>query len=468
MKLSSAIQEAVVCLILFDPEAGPVLRGLLPSRTFDPFYREIVEEADQYWEKYSKPPGEHALDIVDALAARDQDKASVFKRVWESLEETKGSINQQYVMEQATLFARYQRLRMGIGEALDALELDDAAGVLQAESVLEKATAGTLDLFDPGTYLRDAKSLRFLDDDLEAFPTGIPELDAKGLGPARGRLHLMIAPYGVGKSWWLVHLAKVALMHGLRVLYLTLEMSEAEVSERLHRALFALGRRSGKATWFKWEKDDRGRRVVGLVEKKAKKRPYIYGKGIKRVLQVKRKVLDRRPPILIKNFPTGTLTTRECRAYLDALESTGFIPDLLLVDYADLFALPAENYRIGLGTLYKDLRGIGQARHIGVATASQMNRAGAGKKVGTGRDVAEDWSKMGTVDIAFTLNQTPPEKDLGMCRLFVDKGRSDSDKFEVHLCQNLDLGQFVVDSSRMVAKYWEIVGGTMNEEGIEE
>lgn len=457
MKLSSAVQESVVALILFDKLSGSVLRGMLPAKTFDPFYREIVAEAGGYWDRYQRPPGEHALDLFDLLQQRTPDSKTIYSRIWESIQEVKDGINAEYVMGQAMTFARYQRLRVGIGEAIDALELDTEEGVNAASVALNRAQELSADLFDPGLDIRDpSAALAFLDDDDDYFLTGIPELDVHGLGPGRRKLHLTIAPYGTGKTWWLERLMKVNFIVGHRVLYVSLEMDPKAISERFHRDLFALGRRKGKANWLTWDRDEKGH-VIGTLEHEAV-REFTRSKTVRRYLEKKRKVLERRPPLFIKGFPSGSLTIRQFVSYLDMLEGRGFIPDLILVDYADLFKVSAENKRNDLSSLYVDIRGVAQERNIAIATASQMNRSGAGKKIGTGRDVAEDWSKMGTVDTAFTFNQTPAEKDLGFLRIFVDKGRNEADKFTVHICQNLDLGQFAVDSSRMVGGYWKMVG----------
>jgi len=173
--------------------------------------------------------------------------------------------------------------------------------------------------------------------------------------------------------------------------------------------------------------------------------------------------------LVIRQFPTGALTVRELKAYLDSLEmSQRIVPDLLLVDYADLMSVGTRDYRHELSTLYKDLRGLAVERNIAVATASQANRESSGKKFITGRGVAEDFSKIATADVVITYNRTEAEMRLGTARLYVDKGRNEEDKFSVLIAQNYKTGQFCLGSTRMMDRYWRALEQGVNDEVEEE
>ncbi len=160
--------------------------------------------------------------------------------------------------------------------------------------------------------------------------------------------------------------------------------------------------------------------------------------------------------MVVKQFPTGSLTISGLQAYLDLLESTcDFVPDLLLVDYADLMYVDERDYRIGIGQLYKHLRGIAVERDFAIATASQANRGGVGAVHITERNVAEDFSKIATADTIITFNQTVEEKRLGLARLHVANSRDDGDNITVLITQNYTRGQFVIQSALMQPVYWD-------------
>lgn len=405
---------------------------------------------------------------MTAVKARAGDEADIYDRIYRSLEASKGALNRDYVLGQAKSFQRYQQIRSGIAQAIDALKRDDESGVEDAAAALTKATKAQLDLFDPGVEFSDhSRLLSFLDSEHESLPCGIPELDRVGLGPARKRIHVLAALSGHGKSWWLVHLAKTAWRHNLKVVYVTLELSEAEVSQRLVQSMLALTKRKDELTRQQFERDELGR-LVRLDTVDIGTRPALADSNIRGHIKRKLGSLKRRPPLFIKEFPTGGAKVRDVEAYLDSLEaSKGFVPDLLIVDYMDSFASDAKTYRHDLRHNAEALRGIGIKRNIAVATATQSNRQGYGAKVLKAKHVSEDIGKVQTADVYITLNRTDAEKRLGLARLYVDKARTDQDKFTVLISQSYATGQFVLDSVRMVSAYWSMLPEDEDDEDAE-
>jgi replicative DNA helicase len=299
--------------------------------------------------------------------------------------------------------------------------------------------------------------LGFLDQQSSCFPTGIPEFDKRGFGPTRKEMHLYIAAAKRGKSWWLTQLAKMAVIHRLRVCHITLEMSEERCAQRYLQAFFAMAKRPEKHKVTKFQLDSLGR-ITGFDEAEIKPKlsiddPNIVAKLEKRLDKFHR-VLD---DIYIKQFPTGNLTVRQLRGYLDSLESNErFMPDLLIVDYPDLMKLDKDNYRLAIDEVYKQLRGIAVERNLALAIVSQGNRSSEkAKNVGSGH-VAEAWSKIAHADCIVTYNQTSAEHQMGLARLYVSGGRNDEDKLQVVISQNYSTGAFVVDSALMAgSNYWE-------------
>jgi replicative DNA helicase len=165
---------------------------------------------------------------------------------------------------------------------------------------------------------------------------------------------------------------------------------------------------------------------------------------------------------LIREFPTGSLSVKQLEAFLDMLEHRErFIPDLLVIDYADLMTLPNldGDLRVKHGELHKQIRGIAGSRNIAVVSAVQANREGLKVSTVTEANIAEDYSKVGTVDTLITGSQTQSEKDLGLMRLFVAKGRDDVSKFQILLSQMYPIGQFVVESTMLNNAYWQVLRG---------
>jgi replicative DNA helicase len=445
-KLSQTIQEALLALLCFNKETASVVAEIMPADLFDPVHREIATRAVDYLEAYGEPPGEHTLDIFEDVK-EDSDRAGLYERLYGSLLETNGTINPEYVLDQATKFAKRQKMKRSMATALRALQRDTPEGLLEAESLLAKSLESTATLFDSGTDIfgNPQKVMRFLDQRWESFPTDIPQLDLAGLGPARKRLSLFVGPAKAGKSWWLVHLAKAAQRRGLNVLYVTLELSEAEVSGRMMQSMFAMAKRKVDVGYFKFKNGTKEWTNLGIVKE------HFQREDIRRLLDKKIKRHGDESRLIVREFPTGRLTVKELSAYLDVLEAReGFVPDLVLVDHLSLMTLPnQQEHRHALGALGVGLRGLAVERSLAVATAAQANRAASGQKRRDATAIAEDYSLIGTADTTIVYNQTDDERKYGLARLYVAAGRTDEDKFEILISQAYAIGQFCLDSSLM-------------------
>lgn len=423
-------------------------------------YALISRRIYEYIDRYKKAPKDH---IADLMADKLEDKkngreAGLYTDILLSIHDGQDNLNPEYVMGQLENFIKRQSLRTIAIDLAKALQRDTDEGLEEAEKLITKSTRAVASVFDPGLRLSNKdRVLDFLDQQSHCFPTGIPEFDKRGFGPTRKELWLYIAAAKRGKTWMLIQLAKMAMIHRLRVVHITLEMSEDRSAQRYMQALFAMAKRKEKQIVTKFERDSLGR-MVGFDEaeispKLSMEDPKIREKLERRIDKFGTRLLSN---IFIKQFPTGTLTMRQLEAYLDGLENNErFTPDLLILDYPDLMALDKDNYRLALDEVYKEVRGLGVARNMAVAVVSQGNRSSdKAKNVGSGM-VAEAWSKIAHADCVITYNQTEAEKKMNLARLYVAGGRNDEDKITLIVSQNYAMGTFVVDSVLMNgANYW--------------
>lgn len=471
-KLTAAIQESLIAILCYDatPQGAKAVRALVPINSYDPYYREIAKEADAYIEKYDKPPCEHTWDIFEGLAHRDPKQKTQYRQIFDSLIETKDAINRDYVLERSKVFVRKQRAKAALQKAAPLLQRDDDASIDEVEGILGNLNKLAIADGSPGTLLNDPKqALRFLENqDTDMIPIGIAELDRMGLCPARKKYLLTLAETNVGKSWFAIHKGKTGLRHGFRVAHITCEMPEEEVSQRYCQSLFAVSKRESQQISRIFRKDERGCMIDLDVTKL--KRPTLRDSSIRKLLVKSLEPLKRKPRFYIKEFPSGMLTVPRLKAHLDMLEGVyAFIPDLLIIDYPDLFDHDPHHKRAELSKIAVDLRGIAGARNMAVCGYSQVNETKQGKVIRTGR-AAEGRSKEHTADIVMSLNQTEEEYNMGLMRIFVAKSRGDLKNVRVVISQALGMGQFVLDSALMKDRdYWGIVGesGEEDEDGKE-
>ncbi len=459
--LGTALQENIIVLLTFDKERAKIVRGVIDLSLFSGIYRELATQIYDYIDKFHEPPGDHLADLLeDKLNSGKKRETRIYRDLLESIYEMQERINADYVMSQLTTFVKRQALRSMASDLIKALQRDTEESLVEADELIQRVNVRKLTVFDPGIRLSDkVRALKFLENSEITFSTGIPELDKRKLGPMRKGLILYISRYKSGKSFWLTHLAKSVLMHRLKVLHVTLEMSDDKCAERYMQAFFAISKRKGKTHRLKFKKD-KLRRLTGFKEIEIRPRISLDDSDIYRKLEHKIEKFSKRilKHIFVKEFPTGQLTSRELEAYLDSLEATErFIPDLLIVDYPDLMTLDPNNLRMSLDEVYKNLRGIAVQRNIAVAVVSQSHRAAAKSKRVGGENVAEHYGKVAHADCILTYSQTPAEKALGLARISVDGARYDEDGITIIISQSYGTAQYVIDSALMTDNYYDMV-----------
>ncbi len=456
----SAIQENLITLLAYDDQNCNTIRNLVEAEWWGGPYAIISRRLYEFIDRYKKAPKDHIADLMaDKLDVKTNKlEANLYTDILMGIADQHETINSAYVMSQLENFIKRQSLRTIAIDLSKALQKDTDQSLEEAEKLISQSRRQVASVFDAGLRLSDKdRVLDFLDQQVNCFPTGIPEFDRRGFGPTRKELWLYIAAAKRGKTWMLIQLAKMAMIHRLRVCHISLEMSEERSAQRYMQALFAMSKRKEKKIVTKFERDQLGR-MVGFDEKEMVPKlsmddPNIRSKLTTRINKFGPRLLSN---VIVKQFATGTLTVRQLEAYLDGLESNErFIPDLLIIDYPDLMKIDKANYRLSIDEIYKDLRGMGVTKNMAVAVVSQSHRAAAKAKHVGSDNVAEAYSKVAHADCIITYNQTPAEQKMGLARLFVAGGRNDEDQITLVVSQNYAMGIFAVDSCLMSgSNYW--------------
>ncbi len=456
-RLSGALQENVLILLVFDEHFCQLVRNTVTPALFESaIYRDIASHAIEFLDQFGTPIKEHLPDTLEhILNGSDKRKALSYTRVLDNLYSAKDEVNKDYVVSKLNAFVRQQTIKSAIVKAVEAVESGD---VDLAEVELNKGLSSQIVSFERGILFSDPlQSLQFFETTAEGIPLGIPDLDSRDIIPRPGELMLMISPPKMGKSWFLVNTGKQALIHRKRVLHITLEMSEARTSMRYIQAFFAVSKREAKVKVPIFGVDRDG--TLLRIDHEEIERPTLLDDGIRSKLSSRlSREFRSKPPLIIKQFPTGTLTINMLNAYLDGLERFHkFVPDMLIIDYPDLMKLDSRDVRVSTGETFKDLRGIAVERNLACVAVTQGNRESSKAKTVDSSMVAEDFSKIATADNVLTFSRTPHEKNLGLARIYVSNGRNDEDKFVALITQNYPTGQFCLDSIMMLTQYDDLI-----------
>ncbi len=192
------------------------------------------------------------------------------------------------------------------------------------------------------------------------------------------------------------------------------------------------------------------RGTVWLLRVK-KTRPLISKQAKKELQEFFRKYKRR---FKLITYPAGTLTVSEMRRSLDAWERhTGFVPDIVAADYADLFSASdgdVSEFRHQQNHIWKGLRGLSQERHVLMVSATQADTDSYKKGRLSMSNFSEDKRKLAHVTAQYGLNQDVAgrEKSLGVLRIneiVVREGEFSSDN-EVAILQDLAAGRAYMES----------------------
>lgn len=243
-------------------------------------------------------------------------------------------------------------------------------------------------------------------------------------GWGRKELSSIMGGAKAGKTTALINFAKGASLAGHNVLYVTLEVGAAIISDRLDASATAIAMK---------ELANKSHEIKERIEELSAK----AGK------------------IIIHEYPSGTFTTQMLEALIDRYKSPGRNSDgsirppidfdLVVVDYADIMK---PNFRTtdtieNSKSIYVDLRGVAFKYNLAVLTATQTNREGFKSVVAKAEHVSEDFNKVRTVDLMISINKTEEEAARGEARLYFAASRNQESGFTVVIKQNLSQMRFI-------------------------
>lgn len=463
-RLTTSLSESILTVLCFsnDDKANLIARLINPD-LFDTYYKDICTRVLDYRQAFNQAPGTaHIDDIFDAVLSDPKHRLyQIYVKILQGLlAQANTNLNVEYVASRVSEFVRQQTLKLGVLEAAQRIQEGGEDYAEEVERILLNTVQKKVEIDDPGVFLGDQeRALRFLDTERNEYvKLAVHELDRRRLGPTRKELFLFIAPRKRGKSTFLVHCGKMALLQRWRVAHITLEMSEELLVQRYFQQMFSISKRDEASVRTFMELDELNR-LTGFDIQKAKAKLNLEDPAIRTHLVSKMGEWGTKlNNIIIKQFPSGGLTMRKLEAYLDSIEiSHKFVPDIIVIDYIALMRLRADTYTQSLNQLAVALRGLAVRRNAAIVTAAQGNRESESAGRTESFHVAGAIDLVATADLVITYSQTAAEQKLGLARLYVSQARNDEDRFTILITQNYATSQFVLDSAMMLSNYHNLV-----------
>ena len=373
-------------LVYNEPYARKVLPFIKPEYFSNRHERVVFEEINKFMEKYGNQPTKEALSIeLDNRKDLTDEEFKSILTIVETLSDAQ--VDMQWLVDTTEKFCKDKAVYNAILNGIQIIEGKDKEHTAEAiPSILSEALAVAFDQNVGHDYVEDGenryefyhKKEEKLEFDLDYF-----NRITKG-GIPQKTLNIALAGTGVGKSLFMCHMAASTLMQGKNVLYITLEMAEERIAERIDANLMNI------------TMDD----LHDLPKKMF----------TDRLSKIQTKTNGK---LIIKEYPTASAHTGHFRSLIKELAlKKSFRPDVIFIDYLNICSSSRFKGNANVGSYFyikaiaEELRGLAVENNVPIMSATQTTRGGyANSDVGL-EDTSESFGLPATADLMFALIST--------------------------------------------------------------
>jgi len=394
-----------------------ILKNLVTNEEFTrkvlPFIRDeyftgedkvLFKQIDAFMQKYNQRPTVEALVIeIDKLRNITEDESKTCKQEltgWNLKEE----INEDWLLNSTEEFCQDKAIFIAMMKSIEIMNNKD--GTLQKGAIPSLLTDALSVSFDPNIghdYFENFEDrYKFYHRVEERIPFDLDFFNkiTKG-GLPKKTLNIALAGTGVGKSLFMCHCAAANMAAGSNVLYITMEMSEEKIAERIDANLLNVD----ISDLDKLSKDMFDKRIATAKAK-------MHGK------------------LIIKEYPTAAAGANHFRNLLNELRlKRSFIPDIIYIDYLNICCSSrikagsnVNSYTL-IKSIAEELRGLAVEFNVPVVSATQTTRSGYASSDVELTDTSESFGLPATADLMFALISTENLEPLGQIMIKQLKNR---------------------------------------------
>jgi len=346
----------------------------------------IFDLTSKYFVKYSAVPTVEALTIeVGKITSLSDDQ---FKQITQTLESfDKETTELDWLVDTTEKWCQDRAIYLALMESIKIADgSDQKKGADAIPSILSDALAVSFDNHIGHDYIDDYEE-RY--ESYHKVETKIPfDLDffnkiTKGGIPAK-TLNIALAGTGVGKSLFMCHVASSVLLQGRNVLYITMEMAEEKIAERVDANLLNVD-----------------------IQQLAQLPKMMFENKITALSQ------KTQGKLIVKEYPTASAHAGHFRALLNDLAlKKSFRPEIIFIDYLNICT--SQRFRNASGvnsytmvkSIAEELRGLAVEFNVPIVSATQTTRSGYGSSDVDLTDTSESFGLPATADLMFALIST--------------------------------------------------------------
>jgi replicative DNA helicase len=376
------------------------LRKVLPFLKSDYFSdnteRVLYNEITSFTETYNTTPTIEALSIAVKerrnLTADEVERCETYLKEIEN--NNKEQTEVQWLVDKSEKFCQEKAIYNAVLGSISILDGKDKSHDKGAiPKILSDALAVSFDNSVGHDYLQDSDArFEFYHRKEERIPFDLEYFNkiTKGGLPAK-TLNIALAGTGVGKSLFMCHVASSCMVQGKNVLYITLEMAEEKIAERIDANLLNV------------TLDE----LIDLPKD-------FYDK---KVARVREKTTGK---LIIKEYPTASASVTHFRTLLNELNlKRSFVPDIIFVDYLNICC--SSRIKAGANinsytyvkSIAEELRGLAVEYNVPIVSATQTTRSGFTSSDPGLEDTSESFGLPATADLMFALISSEELEELG-------------------------------------------------------
>ena len=384
--MTERIEESILRNLLYNETYYRKVVPFLKAEYFQEYHEKIVfEEIADFAGKYDKVPTKEVLsiniqnrgDLTEEAFKDSLSKVSSLSDDWVDYDWLLDA-TEKWCQDRAIYLALMQSIKIA-----DGGETKFTKGAIP--SILQDALAVSFDEHIGHDYIEQSSDrYEFYHRKEEKIPFDLEKFNfiTKG-GLPNKTLNIALAGTGVGKSLFMCHMAGSALTQGYNVLYITCEMAEEKIAERIDANLLNVN-------------------VKDITEL-----PEVLFNS--KVNEISRKTQGK---LIIKEYPTASAHAGHFKALLSDLKlKKDFTPDLIFVDYLNICA--SVRYKGAVVNSYtyvkaiaEELRGLAVESNVPIISATQTTRSGFGNSDPDLTDTSESFGLPATADFMFALIST--------------------------------------------------------------
>ena len=402
----------------------------LKSEYFSDFtHKTLFKQISNFIGTYNEAPTIEALRVILSDSSLKEEEIRSTTEVLDDYVEGEEN-NLEWLISKTEDFCKEQAIHNAVLESIhiisDKKEKKDK-GIIP--DLLKEALAVSFDPTVGHDFIEDYEArYDFYHRKEEKIPFDISQLNdiTKG-GLPKKTLNVILAGTNVGKSLAMCHFATSNLVQGKNVLYITLEMAEEKIAERIDANILDISLEN-----------------LHLISKE---------QYVKLISSAQKRVAGK---LIVKEYPTSSANVNHFRHLLNELAlKKKFIPDIIYIDYLNICSSsrvkfsPQVNTYVMIKSIAEEIRGLAVEFGVPVVTATQTNRTGFSSSDVELTDTSESFGLPATADFMFALINTDELEKLSQLMVKQLKNRYN----DVSMNKKFFVG---VDRSKM--RLYEIAG----------